>query len=223
MAEITEDMKQDTSIVDSSPAQNEQILPWWKNPVNIVLLAIAGLLASFGVGYVLGTQESDLSHNSVDVGFLQDMRIHHEQASIMAMTYLEASPNGNTVQRMIAREILLTQTMETGRMIQLLRMFKESEANQTDQVMGWMNEPTPIDRMPGYATDEQMEQLQKSRNEEADALFRDLMIAHHLGGVHMAEYAVENAKHPEVRKMAEAMLREQTGEINELRSLADNA
>jgi uncharacterized protein (DUF305 family) len=223
MAEITEDMKQDTSSVDSSPAQGEQILPWWKNPVNIVLLAIAGLLASFGVGYVLGSQESDLSHNSVDVGFLQDMRIHHEQASIMAMTYLEASPNGNTVQRMIAREILLTQTMETGRMIQLLRMFKESEANQTDQVMGWMNEPTPIDRMPGYATDEQMEQLQKSRNEEADALFRDLMIAHHLGGVHMAEYAVENAKHPEVRKMAEAMLREQTGEINELRSLADNA
>lgn len=222
MAEITEDMKQDTSSVDSSPAQGEQILPWWKNPVNIVLLAIAGLLASFGVGYVLGSQESDLSHNSVDVGFLQDMRIHHEQASIMAMTYLEASPNGNTVQRMIAREILLTQTMETGRMIQLLRMFKESEANQTDQVMGWMNEPTPIDRMPGYATDEQMEQLQKSRNEEADALFRDLMIAHHLGGVHMAEYAVENAKHPEVRKMAEAMLREQTGEINELRSLADN-
>ncbi len=223
MAEITEDMKQDTSSVDFSPAQVEQILPWWKNPANIVLLAIAGLLASFGVGYVLGSQESDLSHNSVDVGFLQDMRIHHEQASIMAMTYLEASPNGNTVQRMIAREILLTQTMETGRMIQLLRMFKESEANQTDQVMGWMNEPTPIDRMPGYATDEQMEQLQKSRNEEADALFRDLMIAHHLGGVHMAEYAVENAKHPEVRKMAEAMLREQTGEINELRSLADNA
>jgi uncharacterized protein (DUF305 family) len=39
----------------------------------------------------------------------------------------------------------------------------------------------------------------------------------------MVEYAMENAKHPEVRKMAESMLREQTGEINELRSLADSA
>lgn len=222
MAEINGDMKQDTSIADTSSSP-ERVLPWWKNPLNIVLLAIAGLLASFGVGYLLGTNESELSHNSVDVGFLQDMRIHHEQASIMSMTYLEASPEGNTVQRMIAREILLTQTMETGRMIQLLRMFKESEANQTDQVMGWMNEPTPIDRMPGYATDAQMEQLQKSRGEEADALFRDLMIAHHLGGVHMAEYATKNAEHPEVRKMAESMLREQTGEINELRAIADNA
>lgn len=222
MAEINGDMKQDTSVTDPA-VSSQQVLPWWKNPLNIVLLVIAGLLASFGIGYLLGDNESELSHNSVDVGFLQDMRIHHEQASIMSMTYLEASPEGNTVQRMIAREILLTQSMETGRMIQLLRMFKESEANQTDQVMGWMNEPTPIDRMPGYATDAQMEQLQKSRGEEADALFRDLMIAHHLGGVHMAEYAVDNAKHPEVWKMAESMLREQTGEINELRAIADNA
>jgi uncharacterized protein (DUF305 family) len=223
MAEISGDMKQDTSNSETATPSTEQVLPWWKNPLNIVLLAIAGLLASFGVGYLLGADESELSHNSVDVGFLQDMRIHHEQASIMAMTYLEASPNGNTVQRMIAREILLTQSMETGRMIQLLRMFKEAEANPTDQVMGWMNEPTPIDRMPGYATDEQMEQLQKSRDEEADELFRELMIAHHLGGVHMAEYAMNNAKHPEVKKMAESMLREQTGEINELRAIADNA
>jgi uncharacterized protein (DUF305 family) len=223
MAEITEDMKLGTSDNLGSGSTDVRVLPWWKNPINIVLLAVAGLLGSFGIGYLLGSQSSDLSHNSVDVGFLQDMRIHHEQASIMAMTYLEASPNGNTVQRMIAREILLTQSMETGRMIQLLRMFKESETNLTDQVMGWMNEPTPIDRMPGYATDEQMEQLQKSRDAKADALFRDLMIAHHLGGVHMAEYAMENAKHPEVRKMAESMLREQTGEINELRSLADSA
>jgi uncharacterized protein (DUF305 family) len=223
MAEITEDMKLGTSDNLGSGSTDVRVLPWWKNPINIVLLAVAGLLGSFGIGYLLGSQSSDLSHNSVDVGFLQDMRIHHEQASIMAMTYLEASPNGNTVQRMIAREILLTQSMETGRMIQLLRMFKESETNLTDQVMGWMNEPTPIDRMPGYATDEQMEQLQKSRDAEADALFRDLMIAHHLGGVHMVEYAMENAKHPEVRKMAESMLREQTGEINELRSLADSA
>ena len=223
MAEITEDMKLGTSDNLGSGSTDVRVLPWWKNPINIVLLAVAGLLGSFGLGYLLGSQSSDLSHNSVDVGFLQDMRIHHEQASIMAMTYLEASPNGNTVQRMIAREILLTQSMETGRMIQLLRMFKESETNLTDQVMGWMNEPTPIDRMPGYATDEQMEQLQKSRDAKADALFRDLMIAHHLGGVHMAEYAMENAKHPEVRKMAESMLREQTGEINELRSLADSA
>ncbi len=223
MAEITEDMKLGTSDNLGSGSTDVRVLPWWKNPINIVLLAVAGLLGSFGIGYLLGSQSSDLSHNSVDVGFLQDMRIHHEQASIMAMTYLEASPNGNTVQRMIAREILLTQSMETGRMIQLLRMFKESETNLTDQVMGWMNEPTPIDRMPGYATDEQMEQLQKSRDAKADALFRDLMIAHHLGGVHMTEYAMENAKHPEVRKMAESMLREQTGEINELRSLADSA
>lgn len=199
------------------------VLPWWKNPLNIVLLCIAGILLVFGAGYLVGGNDSELDHNAVDVGFLQDMRIHHEQAAIMAMTYLEAAPEGNTVQRMIAREIILTQSMETGRMVQLLRMFKEAETNPTDQVMGWMNEPTPIDRMPGYASDDQMSQLQSARGEAADALFRDLMIAHHLGGLHMAEYAEKNAKHPEVKKMATSMVREQRGEVNELRSIAENA
>jgi uncharacterized protein (DUF305 family) len=212
-------------ITDAVPvtASDVEILPWWKNPLNIVLLIVAGLLLSFGVGYLLGSEKSDLSHNAVDVGFLQDMRIHHEQGAIMAMTYLEAAPNGDSVQRMIAREILLTQSKETGRMVQLLRVFKKAETNETDQVMGWMNEPTPIDRMPGYASDEQMAELRSARDSQADALFRDLMIAHHLGGIHMAEYAAANAKHPEVKKMAAAMAREQAGEINELRAIAEKA
>jgi uncharacterized protein (DUF305 family) len=200
-----------------------QLLPWWKNPLNIVLFLVAGLLVTFGIGYLLGSEKSDLSHNTVDVGFLQDMRIHHEQGAIMAMTYLEAAPEGDSVQRMIAREILLTQSKETGRMVQLLRVFQKPETNETDQVMGWMNEPTPIDRMPGYASDEQMKDLQMARGADADALFRDLMIAHHLGGIHMAEYAAKNAKHSEVKKMAAAMVREQAGEINELRAIAKKA
>jgi uncharacterized protein (DUF305 family) len=210
----------DEIVPESTP---DEVLPFWKNPLNVVLLAIAGLLVAFGLGYVVGDRDSELSHNAVDVGFLQDMRIHHEQGAIMAMTYLEAAPNGDSVQRMIAREILLTQSKETGRMVQLLRMFKKPETNETDQVMGWMNEPTPIDRMPGYASDEQMAQLRAARDAEADALFRDLMIAHHLGGLHMAEYASEKGKHTEVKKMAAAMAKEQQGEINELRAIAANA
>lgn len=214
-----------TEISDTTLSADSDVtvLPWWKNPMNIVLLCIAAVLLVFGVGYLLGGNDSELDHNAVDVGFLQDMRIHHEQGAIMALTYLEAAPEGNTVQRMIAREILLTQSIETGRMVQLLRMFKEAETNLTDQAMGWMNEPTPIERMPGYATDEQMSQLQSARGAEADALFRDLMIAHHIGGLHMAEYAEQNAKHPEVKKLATSMVREQRGEVNELQSIAENA
>ena len=59
--------------------------------------------------------------------------------------------------------------------------------------MTWMNEPTPIDRMPGLASDADIDKLLASSGTDADKLFADLMIAHHQGGIHMAQYAVEHA------------------------------
>ena len=45
------------------------------------------------------------------------------------------------------------------------------------------------------------------------------MIAHHEGGIHMAQYAVDHANVIEVRRFAYSMITGQTGEINELRAL----
>jgi uncharacterized protein (DUF305 family) len=120
---------------------------------------------------------------------------------------------------MIAREIMLEQQMETGRMVQLLRMFKESETNESDQVMGWMGTPVPLSRMPGYATDDELDRLYRSRGADADSLFITLMIAHHQGGVHMAEHAVEFARNDEVKAFAALIVESQTSEIGELQRL----
>jgi uncharacterized protein (DUF305 family) len=147
------------------------------------------------------------------------MRIHHEQAVVMATLYLGAAPNGNSTLRTIARGILLEQQMETGRMVQLLRLFKAAETNESDQVMGWMGTPIPLSRMPGYATDAELEKLYASRDGEADDLFISLMIAHHKGGVHMAEYTVENGKNKEVIAFAELIVESQTSEVGELTRL----
>ena len=85
-----------------------------------------------------------------------------------------------------------------------------------------MGDPTPLEEMPGLATDEQMKQLQQSRGAVADALFARLMIAHHKGGVHMAGHAAMHGTNDEVRLMAEAMVKAQTGEIADLeKQLAD--
>lgn len=200
-------------------ADESPTMPWRHSALNVLLALI--LAAGLGAlaGYFAGNSSSETAHNNVDTGFLQDMRIHHEQAVVMATIYLGAAPNGNSTLRTIARGILLEQQMETGRMVQLLRMFKAAETNESDQVMGWMGTPIPLSRMPGYATDAELEKLYQSRDAQADQLFITLMIAHHKGGVHMAEYTVENGKNKEVIAFAKLIVESQTSEVGELTRL----
>jgi uncharacterized protein (DUF305 family) len=75
--------------------------------------------------------------------------------------------------------------------------------------------------MPGLLTDEQLDQLQAASGAELDALFLDLMADHHRGGLHMAEYAAGNAGDEDVRELAARIARNQAGEINEYRVLAE--
>ena len=202
------------------------LLPWWKNPANILIGVVVVAIFLGSVGYSVGNRAGRVQHNSVDVGFLQDMRIHHEQAVAMASVYLDIWTDGNVVERTIAREIQFDQSFESGRMVQLLRIFGASEVNETDQAMTWMNEthhamtsthePVPLERMPGLATDEQLQELRRAKGVEADKLFAQLMIAHHNGGLQMAEYAVEHGKNNEVLGLAAAMVAAQTSEVVEL-------
>ena len=146
------------------------------------------------------------------------MRTHHEQAVNLGLYYLELQGT-NADLRVIAREIVFGQSIEIGRMIQLLRLYGATETNESDVAMTWMNEPTPNDRMPGLASDADIDKLLASSGKDADQLFVDLMIVHHQGGIHMAQYAVDHANEIEVRRFGYSMVVGQTGEIDEMRAL----
>ena len=193
-----------------------ELLPWWKNPLNIILMGIVAMLAAGSVGFSIGRSDSVAAHNNVDTGFLQDMRIHHEQAVTMSVVYLGASPKGNLLLNMLAKEIMFAQSAEGGRMVQMLRMFGEAETNESDIAMSWMGMPTPLDEMMGMASSDEIDTLYKSRGVEADKIFATLMIAHHKGGLHMAEYAKSNAKNIEVIAFADSIIQSQESEIYEL-------
>ena len=66
-------------------------------------------------------------------------------------------------------------------MIQLLRGFGESEINETDVAMQWMDEPVPLDRMPGMATADDIDALRRC-TDDCDEIFVQLMTTHHEGG-----------------------------------------
>ena len=55
----------------------------------------------------------------------------------------------------------------------------------------------------------------------SDRAFIDAMVPHHWGAVDMAEVALENAEHPEIRDLAEDIVRTQEAEIRELRSVKE--
>ena len=124
---------------------------------------------------------------SVDVGFLQDMRWHHDQAVRMSLFMMnkDTATQDPTV-RSIAADILRTQQFEAGVMAGQLRTWGAAEANESGIGMAWMGMPVPIDRMQGMASADELERLKAATGEEADLLFLQLMRVHHEGGLHMA-------------------------------------
>ena len=209
-------------VTDLPPAHDsslEATLPWWRSPLNMTLVAFVLVVAGFMLGTFVPRGDDPAVHNDVDIGFLQDMRIHHEQAVTMAVVYRSLAATGtdlNDALQTLALEIQNHQSAETGRMVQLLRLFGAAETNESDRVMGWMGHAMAMDEMPGLASDAELDSLYRARGTEADRIFAELMIAHHEGGVHMAEFAAKNARNPEVRALAESMVKAQTGEVAEL-------
>ncbi len=203
----------------SAPTRPGPAAPWWHSPWRLLALGAAVLFLGLAAGYAFFGGDSERSSGStVDVGFLQDMRAHHDQAVSMAFTYLE-KPAGeqDPVLRSIAKTILAEQQFENGYMVGLLLDMGADPANETGQAMAWMDQPVPLERMPGMATEAQMDELQAATGPEADALFVELMTAHHEGGIHMAEFAAEQGSRRDVRSLAERMAANQRGEIVDLR------
>jgi uncharacterized protein (DUF305 family) len=184
-----------------------------------VVIAVAALCAGLGIAVLLAPVSSPAtgaapgtadSPNDVDVGFATDMAFHHAQALAMCQRVL-GTDTGGSVQA-AAAEILQTQSYEMGLLQAWLREWGESTA-PPEEVMGWMSSAVPATQMPGYATDEEMLELARLSGSEKGRRFLELMRAHHVGGIHMAEAAAERAGTVAVRDAAARMAEVQTYEI----------
>lgn len=65
--------------------------------------------------------------------------------------------------------------------------------------------------------DGMMAGLEGKTGDEFDRAFLAEMIMHHEGAVDMAEAALQNAKHEEIKQMANAIISAQTTEINQMK------
>lgn len=157
---------------------------------------------------------------SVDVGFLQDMIHHHQQAVTMAFAQMETGSSGGA--GLFAEEIAYFQSYEIGVMDRQLRSWGRSIDQRPAAAMTWMGMPTEPDAMPGMASPDELAALEDAADPAtADALFFALIRDHHLGGIAMAEYAAEHASDSWVRQLAARMARNQRAEIAEMDLVRD--
>lgn len=212
-----------TQVDDAENLEDEvTVLPWWQNPLNFLALGLAMLILGIGIGYFFGDAAATPNKNKVDVGFLQDMRYHHDQAVEMAYFYRTSAVDPHPRLSMLAEEILLTQQLENGRMVQLLRSLSASEVNDTGTAMTWMGHPIPIEEMDGLATQAELDSLAAASGVEGARIFATLMIKHHNGGIAMANYAIKNASNRDVINMAKSMIKGQQAEVSELQKVMDS-
>jgi uncharacterized protein (DUF305 family) len=187
-------------------------LPSWPPSLpQALVLALALCLISGVVGWRLA-EDDHPGRGSVDVGVLEDMQTHHLQALELGYAYLEHGQNPTL--RHIAREIISFQGVEVGQMRSVLSSWAyDATPDPTGIAMEWMNERVPAPQMPGMASGEDVERLRAAEGPAADELFTRLMIVHHDGGVHMADYAAENAETGNIRNFSRGIAASQRREI----------
>lgn len=203
-----------TSVQPAMDDSDDLVLPWWYSWWRVALITAIVTAGLVGLGTAIVGNRSP-SSDGVDVGFLQDMRSHHDQAVAMSLTFI-STPDTDPVLRTIATEVLLSQQQQTGTMVEILRNFRADEENSSGEFMRWMGTPVPLEQMPGIASEADFDALANSSGAEADRMFAKLMTAHHEGGIHMADYAAAHAKESRVKSLAAGMSRAQRDEVAEM-------
>ena len=194
----------------------------------IAVALILGLLLGSALGFLAprlagGTPGDD----SPEAGFARDMTAHHAQAVEMGM--IEYAQGANAEARFMGRDIALTQQGQIGMMQAWLREWNLGPTG-TKPPMAWMPSTAGSAAgsaagsvrdglMPGMATPAQLAQLRAAKGAAADRLFTELMIQHHLGGIHMAQEIVKLSDDAEVIESAEIAINGQQRELTDMRNL----
>jgi uncharacterized protein (DUF305 family) len=210
----------------------------------VVAGVIAGgllIAASFAAGSLSAPVASAPSTTSVEAGFARDMQTHHNQAVEMSLIVRDLTDDPDV--RLLAYDIATSQSQQAGQMYGWLDQWNLPQTSP-EPVMTWMSRPAltgggmdhdsmestgspstgdhePGGVMPGMASAEQLAELKSLTGVEAERMFLTLMIAHHHGGVEMAEAVLDRSRERVVRTLATGIVTSQSSEIDYMQALLD--
>jgi uncharacterized protein (DUF305 family) len=215
---------------DAAPAAKQPSARWLR-----LLMGGAAVLAVLLLGAALGMSlqrggSAQPGSGVVDVGFAQDMSVHHRQAVLMADIARERSTDPAI--RLIAFDIETNQLEQIGRMQGWLSLWNAAPL-PTGRYMTWMADAAAmpgmahgsgpgtagVATMPGMASPADLERLRAASGSQFDVLFLQLMLRHHQGGVPMARYTAEHSETAQVRNLAEKIVVSQGAESEYLAQL----
>ncbi|OXM69272.1 MULTISPECIES: DUF305 domain-containing protein [Amycolatopsis] len=198
----------------------------------IVVLLVGVVLGMFLTQTALRPESAATpGAGSVEVGFAQDMSVHHLQAVTMASW--ERGHTSDPQLEQLAFDIESTQREQVGRMKGWLMLWGQPE-QATGEYMTWMTSDAGHGHaamappssaaaagapMPGMATNDELAKLRSLSGTELDVYFLQLMLRHHQGGTEMAQYAHDHTTVPAVKALTQSILTSQGAEMTVMRDM----
>jgi uncharacterized protein (DUF305 family) len=197
----------------------------------LVAVLLVGAAGGMLISTARGTDDTTPSADSVDVGFAQDMRVHHLQAVTMAG--IERDNTSDPILQGFAFDVESTQLAQSSEMAGWLTVWGYPQLPEVGApYMKWMSEggththtngeggktTGAVARMPGMATSDELNKLRTLSGKELDVFFLQLMLRHHEGGLEMAQYAADHAARGYVRNLAEKIVASQENETKLMKS-----
>lgn len=205
--------------------------------LGILLAAVVGA-TGLAVGAALARGDAPPpgpAEGSAEAGFARDMQAHHAQAVEMSTMVRDGTDDPEV--ETLALDIMLTQQQQVGQMYGWLEQWNLPQAS-LDPPMRWMEDGSAATGstahgdgsqtaggesvMPGMAAEEDLQELDQAEGLAAEVLYLRLMVAHHQGGVAMAESALGLVGDEEVRRLAQAIVTSQTAELTVLDRMLDS-
>jgi uncharacterized protein (DUF305 family) len=142
--------------------------------------------------------------------FAQMMVPHHQQAVEMA-------------------EIALAKTDASSQVRELATAIKQAQDPEIQTMTGWLQKwgaAAPTSGMAhggmgsGMMTDADMDALKQASGETFDQKWVSMMISHHDGAITMARQVLASTADPDVKALADAIVKAQTDKITKMRAMS---
>lgn len=205
--------------------------------VGIVIALLIGIIIGlWAKGRIENTSQGVPAVGAVEVGFAQDMSVHHGQA--VEMSSLALVNTADPAIRTLAYDVVTTQQSQIGMMQGWLSIW-DRPARSTGEYMEWMPSTssamnhsmpgmstgqsdsgvTESVAMPGMASPAELAELRTLTGPAFEIRYLQLLLRHHQGGIPMAQYAADNADLPVVTNLARQIAATQQAESTALREL----
>ncbi len=143
-----------------------------------------------------------------DLQFLDTMTHHHQGALDMAKMAVEKTQNQEL--KAFAQKITADQTREIAQMKNWREKWFSGKPAAMNMEMPGMNDSMKMMMGDG------MKKMEAASSKDFDIHFLDMMTPHHQGATVMAKEALTKAEHPEIKTLANQIIKAQEAEIKQM-------